>query len=384
LVACVSPVDTPGSTVPGSCSKEEPLVASQKTDILFVVDNSGSMTEEQQGVASELPAFIEELKKGAGAAHDFRVGLITTTVYQATETGPLRDYPNESGRLQPVPVASADGGTAPGTERFLESSDPDLIEKFRRLVKVGIQGSGQETPFEAVRLAVASPLIETPIEQGGTGGFLRDGARLLVVVVTDEDDCSELARPPVAFVGTQQGRDYCGEKTASLTPVDYYAEIFQNLVDVEGVHRPVMWAAIAPVSQITKEAAPVIDNGILRNVDCPTSFQPGHRQREMASRFDQSLGNLDSICNPSYRESLLSIAHIANATQTLEVSNVPDPRLLKVEVTRAGGEVQPCTLANGGIEFHATPEGDDYIQFSATCPRRGDDQAVELKMICAG
>src|SRR4051812_49374454 len=79
---CGSPVDQPDSTVPGQCQTTAPAITPQRTDILFVIDNSGSMAEEQQGVAVELPAFIDELRKGAGITQDFQVGVITTTVYQ--------------------------------------------------------------------------------------------------------------------------------------------------------------------------------------------------------------------------------------------------------------------------------------------------------------
>ncbi|MGA9522112.1 MAG: VWA domain-containing protein [Myxococcaceae bacterium] len=369
-------MDAPGSKVPGSCQAEAPLVGPQKTDILFVIDNSGSMAEEQDGLARELPAFIEELEKGGGTAHDFQVGVITTAVYQNARVGSAKDYrefKTQSGRLQAV-----------GDERILGSTDPDLVQKFAQLVKQGTDGSGQETPFEAIRLAVTD-LAGVPLAEGGNAGFLRDGARLLVVVVSDEDDCSELTRPPVVEVGTQSGRDYCTEQSASLGPVQAYVDIFKGLKDGTGAHREVLWAAIAPVSVNTKQAQSVVVDGVVRNIDCPTSYQPGYRQREMAEQFDAALANLDSICRDSYRDTLLAIAQIANSRQSLEVDNVPDPRLLKVEVTRADGEVQVCTLANGGITFDEGSETHpSRVQFTESCPRRASDLGVSLKMLCAG
>jgi len=35
--ACSSPVDAPGSSVPGSCQSEAPVISPQKTDVLFVI-----------------------------------------------------------------------------------------------------------------------------------------------------------------------------------------------------------------------------------------------------------------------------------------------------------------------------------------------------------
>lgn len=387
VASCVSPVDQKGSTVPPDCQVEAPLVAPQKTDILFVIDNSGSMAEEQAAVAAQLPAFVEELKKGAGAGHDFQVGVITTAVYQNAQVNGVINYvefSEQAGRLQAVPIAEADGGTSPGTEKILKSDDPALVEKFARLVKQGTSGSGQETPFEAVRRAVATDLANT-----ANAGFLRDDARLLVVVVSDEDDCSEIVAPgarPKVTVGTDPGRDYCSEQAAQLTRVSEYADLFKSLKDSQGKLRQVLWTAIAPVARSNKEAQAIVDNGQVRNVDCPTSQGPGYRHREMALDFNSSLENLASICSADYGTSLLAIAQIANFTQSIEVRNVPDPRLLKVEITRGDGEVVSCTLANGGITYDPpVAEGEPgTVIFTDLCTRKFDDKAVQLKLICAG
>jgi hypothetical protein len=382
---CGSPVDDPNSTVPGSCQWNPPLIQTQKTDILFVVDNSNSMREEQDEVANELPAFVEELKRDAGVGQDFRVGLVTTGVYRHIIQGNLtdyREYPDESGKLRPVPLE--DGGVDVTAEHFLDDEDPELIPKFRRLVRQGIDGSGQETPFEAARLAVTEPLISKAIAEGGNAGFLRDGARLMIVAVTDEDDCSETERPPEVFVGSDPARDYCTEQSDKLTSVTDYFGVFRSLIDGKGQARPVLWAAIAPVGVGNKDAALVIDSSGAHNVDCPTSRGPGLRHRAMAQLFDPSLKNVDSICKADYRQSLVDIAAIANNTQVLEVSGIPDPRLIRVELTRSNGEVQGCTVANGGIQYQAaTDDSSARILFQPACPRSREDQFVALKLFCA-
>jgi len=193
FLSCSSPVNEPGSLVPGNCQEQAPLLQPQKTDILFVIDNSNSMAEEQAGVVRELPAFIQSLRESGGVRQDFHVGVITTAVYQNARLGTqiiYDEYPSQAGKLQPVPLVLADGGTAPSNERFILGDDPELLAEFGRLVTQGTGGSGQETPFEAARLAVAGPLASVSADQGGMAGFRRDGARLLVVVVSDEGECS--------------------------------------------------------------------------------------------------------------------------------------------------------------------------------------------------
>jgi hypothetical protein len=45
-------------------------------DILFVVDNSGSMADEQENLARNFNTFISELTSGKG--NDYRIGIVTT------------------------------------------------------------------------------------------------------------------------------------------------------------------------------------------------------------------------------------------------------------------------------------------------------------------
>ncbi|MGE6758935.1 VWA domain-containing protein [Corallococcus interemptor] len=388
-VGCHSPVDDDGSTVPDSCEATPPVVAPQKTDILFVIDNSGSMTEEQQGIATELPAFVAALKQGSGVIQDFRVGVITTSVYQrqrvADGTDIIRAFPDQEGRLQPV----KDEAKQPTGERFIESSDPELLPKFQRLVDQGTSGSGQEAPFEAVRLAVASPLATQPPEEGGNGGFLRDDARLLVVVVSDEEDCSSTQRPPPVYLGQDRAVDSCTEQGDKLTPVSEYYQAFQGLKDSRGASREVLWATIGPVALTDKraEVTTTTEGGTtyVRNVDCPTSYGPGYRQSDMAKAFDATRANLDSICKPSYQQTLLDIAELATVAQSVSVVNLPDPRLAVVYVTRSDGSVQTCTAANGDFRYEPPTDGRSArIFFLGPCLRRVGDTKVEVKVLCAG
>ena len=80
---CEAPQDRAGSNVPESCAYDAPLFAPVQTDILFVVDDSNSMSEEQEGVARELPTFVQVLQTGAGVQQNLRVGLVNTSVYSA-------------------------------------------------------------------------------------------------------------------------------------------------------------------------------------------------------------------------------------------------------------------------------------------------------------
>jgi len=375
-----------GSMIPMSCLQEMPEPEVQQLDILFVIDDSGSMHNKQLKVQSELTAFMEELQKGGGIDQSMNIGIISTSVYRLEEYQPLsyrdlagKDYPG--GRLLP---------TQGGNQRVLLSDWPDFLSLFRDRIYRGISGSPQETPFEAVRLALLSDLSEKPLSEGGNKGFLREGARLLVVVLSDEDDCSERTdgrNTPTVRIGIdEEDSNACNTEREKLTPVKEYYEMFNHLVDSHGRPREVIWTAIAPVSldaQKKAELTTVCLEGSTCNVDCPVSMAAGFRHREMAEMFDKSLQNLSSICEDSYRETLIRIANMANVPQYIDLKNIPDKRLMTVMLTREDGTVQNCTLHNGGIAYwEEGADANDRIHFSGTCRRLASDKKVEVALFC--
>ena len=99
-----SPIDNPDLLLTRSCQSAPPLIEPPKLDILFVIDNSNSMREEQEAVARELTGFIDELKKGGGVPSDFNIGVVTTSVYLNGRVGGqtfLLSYPRQAGKLRP-------------------------------------------------------------------------------------------------------------------------------------------------------------------------------------------------------------------------------------------------------------------------------------------
>src|SRR5262249_38194626 len=348
---CEAPPDRAGSTVPTSCAYDAPLFEPVQTDILFVVDDSNSMSEEQEGVARELPTFVQILQTGAGVQQNLRVGLVNTSVYSAFFDGSqtfLTQYP-EGGWLRQFPAA--DGGVGDGA-RWLTDPDPEIVARLALGIRaLGINGSFQETPFEAARIALTGTNFNRTLPDGGNpnAGFLRVGARLLVVAVSDEDDCSEMSfRPPKVQFTNALGQDFCTLNENLLTPVGDYVSAFLSLPDgnAQGRLREVLWGAIAPVARSNKIAQAVqgslADGGpVIQNVDCPTSGGPGYRHRAMALAFDNTLTNLDSVCAPDYHQSLVSIAQGASIPPTLTLTaKLPEPRPPSAPTTPAARRAQ--------------------------------------------
>src|SRR5262249_8792555 len=133
------------------CQASVALPPSVSTDILFVVDNSGSMREEQQKVVDELHTFVSDLVN-VPVRNDFQIGVVTTSVTQPFVTcnsggqnPKCVPFPDESGRLQR-------GKTLDGmlldpnnhTGIFLSSTagDPAFLDKVKQLIGQGVAGSG--------------------------------------------------------------------------------------------------------------------------------------------------------------------------------------------------------------------------------------------------
>jgi hypothetical protein len=196
-------------------------------DLLFMIDSSPTMVEEQQALREQIPRLVQILTTGdleagttrAGAGiMDFQpiasmhVGVITQDGGGLGRAGPgicpsmagddgLLSMPEATTRR----IASA-GCPASGLPLFLDFTrgvtDPSaLTAQVTCQTQLGTGGCGFEQPLEMIMKSLADPSYVPPSgpyqsgtpSHGGTGenaGFLRPNSVLAIVVVTDEDDGS--------------------------------------------------------------------------------------------------------------------------------------------------------------------------------------------------
>jgi hypothetical protein len=155
----------------------------QKVDLLFVIDNSGSMADEQASLTASFPNFIAGIQDTLADAHSYHVATITSDAYLANAPG------CQSLGAFITQTAGVDASNATCTPfannlRFM-TQDDDLADKFTCAAQPGSDGNGNERPMDAVRQALSPAL-------GAAGacneGFLRDDALLVLVFITDEED----------------------------------------------------------------------------------------------------------------------------------------------------------------------------------------------------
>jgi hypothetical protein len=164
-----------------------PVEECQKMDIIFVVDDSGSMAEEQQNLAVNFPKFVAKIdtfKTKSGSKLDWRIAVTTTArnvKYKVTVPLIGQVSMNEKGDDGAFRMKSECGSK----KRWIEKADPNASTQFQCLAKAGTGGSSLEMPLYATQLAVVDRIAD-----GTNAGFLRPDALLAVVILTDEDDCS--------------------------------------------------------------------------------------------------------------------------------------------------------------------------------------------------
>jgi hypothetical protein len=160
----------------------------KKVDLLFVIDNSGSMADEQINLVASFPAFIDGMRTQLAETMGYHVGVISSDVY----TGDTSCLPLQEGALitATLGVDSSNATCTPFVEggRYMTEQD-DLESKFACAAQIGTSGDGNERPMQALQAAISSPLIDAG---GCNEGFLRDDAILVVVLITDEEDDHEI------------------------------------------------------------------------------------------------------------------------------------------------------------------------------------------------
>lgn len=174
----VLPKETPRDG--GVARTSESYVQGQTSvDVLFVIDNTPGMAQVQEAVADGIGDLIARL-----ARLDWRIGVISSDLGIDPFTGPgCSKAGGDGAELLNIPRQS---GCKPPPDRFITAknvADPEAA--FRCIALLGEQGCGFERPMEAALRAV-----DPGLRPAGNKGFLRDTALLMVVWVTNEDDCS--------------------------------------------------------------------------------------------------------------------------------------------------------------------------------------------------
>ena len=149
------------------------MAAPFMVDILFVVDNSPGMGEIQEALSQAMPRFVQQLNSVQSL--DYQLGITSTDIF----------HENQKGSLQ----TGVDGQAGcPGNRPRIINRNTQAGPMVAACnVVLGEEGDNFESGLEAVRYATHGPHAEAG---QANDGFIRNDARFVVVVVSDENDCS--------------------------------------------------------------------------------------------------------------------------------------------------------------------------------------------------
>ena len=160
-----------GAALVGSCQQDRlarilppgvrvdvfPQVSRAQLDTLFVVDNADHIAPDQQKVADSFGLFLDYLDQNQ---IDYHVGIVTTD-------------------LTPELHGQAPQYQGGGSSHYFAAGDANLRANLTAtIVGLGDKGSALEAALQQLDLSLKAP----------PPGFLRDGAALFLVAVTDDDD----------------------------------------------------------------------------------------------------------------------------------------------------------------------------------------------------
>ncbi len=150
----------------------------RRMDVVFVVDDSGSMAPKQAKLTQSFPKLVDALNRfraKSGASLDYRLAVTSTDTLRTNyATGGRGGF-----------VTKAPGPCSVGPDRaWLERTDGDVASAFACRAGLGTSGSQDEHPLDALTLAIGDRLRDQ------NKGFLRENALLAFFLLTDEEDTS--------------------------------------------------------------------------------------------------------------------------------------------------------------------------------------------------
>ncbi|MDX2011501.1 MAG: hypothetical protein SFW67_14980, partial [Myxococcaceae bacterium] len=262
--------------------------ARPKADILLVIDNSCSMSDEQMALGTNFNSFIQY---AVTSQVDFQIAVTTTDADDEPscpncETG---DFCRAGGVGGGSLICT--NGTGP---KIITPNTPNLQPTFASLVTLGTNGSATETCVAPAVKALTSPKITDPAKNAG---FLRPDAVLAVVCVTDE---AEQANQPMSFYINQ-------------------------LLNIKGVQRPNLFSynVIGPFTALSP--------------GCSADDQGGRHAQLVAA----TNGLREEICTPNWATALENIGKGAFGFRTTFFLNGVPAMGNQVEVAIDGQMLPP-------------------------------------------
>lgn len=208
-------------------------------DILWVVDNSGSMADEQASLATNFNSFIDRF---LDQNINFKMGIITTDPRDGFAGIPVANSLNQLTYAQ----AQADENA--------------FITNYMNMIQVGINGSGSERGLYTSKVFF----------ENYANTWLREDAYLAVIYVSDEEDQSPEAS--AAYVSYLQGLKTNANKVKAHVIVDINATQMNGGTSGSTRYKAVANATGGSINEITSNFGDALDDIAEQIVTLSQSF----------------------------------------------------------------------------------------------------------------
>jgi hypothetical protein len=253
----------PGGGITSSTSMSRPPKRDgfvRKIDLLFVINDSPAAEAQQRALSQALPDFVVGLASGdldGGGAPSFRgvqdlhLGVISGRMGLGNGPAGCAESFGSEGELTNV-------NCLPANARFASAQSagtvPGAAEALKCMVKLGAAGCFPPQPLESALKALwpsqaiaggmtfADGSVSGPLENAG---FLRPDSLLVVIVVSDVDDCSTNLGGELANLDSAGLLRRCNVRPEVRYALDRYADGLRSLRS--GAPDLVMFFALAGV-----------------------------------------------------------------------------------------------------------------------------------------
>ncbi|MCB0342965.1 MAG: hypothetical protein H6626_03405 [Pseudobdellovibrionaceae bacterium] len=305
-------------------------VLNAKMDILWVIDNSGSMDTSQANTANNFNVFINDfVSKG----FDYQIAVTTTEAY--VRNSDFRDGTNSTSHTG-YPI--------------ITPSTPDLVNTFMINVVQGVSGSGDERAFQSMKAA---------LDDTDNAGFVRNDAFLAIVIVSDEDDIS------------RDGAEFQPYSTNDLHATNDYLTYLDGITGSTEGDRRYNISAMA-----------------IQDEECRDFLNQSWTGRKIGARYgelaDATGGVKGDLCGDFAADfDLISKNIIQQATQ-FYLSRIPIPETIRVIVN---GQLVPNRNNNpgptsGGWSYNA--ESNSIMFHGDHIPNQGDKIKIDYDPVNYG
>ncbi len=322
----------------GSTFQQAASYETRKIDVLWVIDNSGSMQSSQSNLTANFSAFIDEFQK---KGYDFHMAVTGTDAWRGDVTGMNVNNANILRRARPGQINFSSPYTYATNSlvNIMTPATPNLSNVFVTNATQGISGSGDERAFQSMKAF---------LNHGANSDFRRADAFLAVIILSDEDDFSMAKSDGTPDTYPLFG-DYDEESVVNGTysnnpsyhPMVLTAPSPANPSDIYHLYNDSRLMPVSTIKSFMDSVLVSTDNYSVNTISildgaCRANLNSSSIGRRIGRRYaqlaDMTNGVKTSLCG-NFGESLQLIAQSTiKLTAKFKLTREPDPASIKITV----------------------------------------------------